>query len=103
MEPSTESKGKPMTIKIYSSQLCDQCRMTKKAYDRDGVVYENVMIDGDERLQAMLRTQGHSGLPVVVTPSDTWTGFQPDKIKTSIAEYKAAATLETSMAGPYIA
>ena len=92
-----------MSIKIYSSKACTQCKMTKKTFDRDGVPYENVMTDGNERVQASLRAQGYSALPVVVTPTDSWTGFQPDKIRTSIDEYKAETALETSMAGPSIA
>lgn len=102
--PETLSlRGKPMSIKIYSSKACTQCKMTKKAYDRDGIAYENVLIDGNEPLQAKLLAQGHTALPVVVTPSETWGGFQPDKIRTSIAEYMATTTLEASITGPSIA
>ena len=99
-QPST--KGHPVSIKIYSKKVCNQCTMTKKLYDRAGVTYETVTTDGNEVLQDRLRAQGHMALPVVITPGDSWAGFQPERINASIDEYSATATAERSLSGPNI-
>jgi glutaredoxin-like protein NrdH len=96
-------KEEPVSIKIYSSRSCTQCAMTKRLYDRDGVGYETVMIDNNEIAQARLKAAGHQQLPVVVTDTETWTGFQPERVKASIEHYKASRPASAAMDGPSIA
>lgn len=97
-----QEKEIQVSIKIYSSRSCTQCVMTKRLYDRDCVAYETVMIDTNEIAQARLKAAGHRQLPVVVTDTETWTGFQPELVKASIEHYKASQPTPVAMDGPSI-
>ncbi|GAB3252580.1 thioredoxin domain-containing protein [Arthrobacter pigmenti] len=103
MQHQSSEKGQPVSITIYSKKTCDQCTMTKKLYDRAGVTYETVNVDANEALQEKLRAQGHMSLPVIVTPTDSWAGFQPDRIKDSIELHTPASPGDTLLPGPDIA
>lgn len=96
-------KEEPVSIKIYSSRGCTLCAMTKRLYDRDGVAYETVMIDNNETAQARLKAAGHQQLPVVVTDTATWTGFQPERVEASIVEFKASVPATFTTHGPDVA
>ena len=58
------------------------------ALDRRGIRYEVRTMTEDDA--ARFKAQGHMQAPVVVTETDSWSGFRPDKIA-ELAESVAAS------------
>ena len=79
-----------MTITIYTitdentGRECTNCTATKKAMDRKGITYQSRVMTDAER--EAFRKAGHLAAPVVITDTDTWAGFRPDKILTLTAK-----------------
>ncbi len=69
-----------MTVTVYTKPGCVQCNATYRALDDAEIVYSSVDISQDADALDKLRQLGHSQAPVVVTDSDHWSGFRPDKI-----------------------
>ena len=74
-----------MSITIYTitdetGRECSNCTATKKAMARQGISYQVREMTAMER--DTFRQAGHMAAPVVVTDSDSWSGFRPDKILT---------------------
>jgi glutaredoxin-like protein NrdH len=57
---------------VYSKPSCVQCTATYRALDTKGVRYE-VIVES-------FKARGLMQAPIVVTDTDEWAGFQPDKI-----------------------
>jgi glutaredoxin-like protein NrdH len=54
--------------------------MTKRMLDKMGIEYDTVDITEDAAAFDMIVEMGFKSAPVVITDSDSWAGFQPDKI-----------------------
>jgi glutaredoxin-like protein NrdH len=72
-------------ITVYTKRGCVQCDLTKKAFDRAGVIYETRDPSKDKDALEVLANLGYQGVPVVTveTPGramDHWYGFIPAKI-----------------------
>ena len=67
---------------VYTKPACVQCDMTKRYLDKAGVKYSTVDITQDPTALDMILGMGFSSAPVVITESDSWAGFQPDKLST---------------------
>lgn len=65
---------------VYTKPACVQCDMTKRMLDKLGIEYSTVDISEDQEAFDMLISMGYRAAPVVITPEDSWAGFQPDKI-----------------------
>lgn len=70
-----------MSITVYTKPKCVQCNATYKALDKAGISYTVVDISVDEAAHAYVMALGYSSAPVVVTESDSWSGFRPERIK----------------------
>lgn len=74
-------------VTVFSKPHCVQCNATKRALDKASVAH--VVIDVSESVAAFdyLSDKGHSQMPVVEVFDndgelvDSWTGFDPEKIK----------------------
>jgi glutaredoxin-like protein NrdH len=65
---------------VYTKPQCIQCDMTKRLMDKIGVEYTTVdIVENPEELDKLIAL-GYRAAPVVITDSDSWAGFQPDKI-----------------------
>ncbi|WP_369054473.1 glutaredoxin-like protein NrdH [Kineococcus terrestris] len=69
-----------MSITVYSTPSCVQCRMTYRALDSKGLPYEVVDVTADERAHELVTSLGYVQAPVVVAGEDHWSGFRPDRI-----------------------
>ncbi|RRJ87440.1 glutaredoxin-like protein NrdH [Gulosibacter macacae] len=69
-----------MTISVYSKPSCVQCTATYRALDKQGIEYEIFDVSADEKALEAVKELGYLQAPVVVTDSDSWSGFRPDKI-----------------------
>lgn len=69
------------TITVYTKPACVQCNATYKALDKAGIAYEKVDISIDDEAREYVLALGYLQAPVVVTDSEHWSGFRPDRIK----------------------
>ena len=70
-----------MSITVYTKPQCVQCGATIKALDKAGITYELVDLTTDIDARDYVMALGHLQAPVVVTDTDHWAGFRPDRIK----------------------
>jgi glutaredoxin-like protein NrdH len=66
------------TITDETGRECSKCTATKRAMDRCGITYQVREMTEAER--EAFKKAGHMAAPVVVTETDAWAGFRPDKI-----------------------
>ena len=74
-------------IVVIGGEGCDKCTRTTAILDRAGVDYQYVdaaTLTADAIEQ--LREQGMTQLPIVATPTGSWTGMRYDLIQKLIAE-----------------
>lgn len=70
-----------MTVTVLSKDGCNPCRMTKIAFEKYGISYEDVNIaDNDEAFQ-VVKDLGYQQVPVVLVGDDSWSGYRIDRIK----------------------
>ena len=72
-----------MSVTVYTNPNCVQCEMTKKYLDKEGIEYtvENLQDEKNyDKLVAFVE-QGFKAAPIVVTDTDTWSGYKVDKLK----------------------
>ena len=67
-------------VTVYTKPACVQCDMTKKMLDKNNIEYDTVDITEDISAFEMIKGMGFMSAPVVITGSDSWAGFKPDKI-----------------------
>lgn len=72
-------------VTVYTKPSCVQCDMTKKMLDKNNIEYSTVDITEDISAFEMIKGMGFMSAPVVITDTDSWAGFQPDKITKLIA------------------
>jgi len=65
---------------VYTKPSCVQCDMTKRMLDNLGINYDTVDITEDEAALEMILGMGFKSAPVVITDTDSWSGFNPEKI-----------------------
>lgn len=70
-----------MSITVYTKPQCVQCGATIKALDKAGLAYTLIDITADADARDYVMALGHLQAPVVVTDTDHWAGFRPDRIK----------------------
>ena len=69
-----------MTVTVYTKPACVQCNATYRALDKKGIAYEVVDMSQDPAALERVRALGFMQAPVVITETDSWSGFRPDKI-----------------------
>lgn len=69
-----------MSVTVYTKPACVQCNATYRALDKNGVTYTSVDISQDAEALERVRALGYMQAPVVITDSEHWSGFRPDKI-----------------------
>ena len=70
-----------MRVTVYTKPACGQCIATRKALDAAGVDYETVDLTTDPGALDYVQSLGYLQAPVVVTDTDHWAGFHPDRCK----------------------
>ena len=74
-EPTTGT----VLVRVYEKDHCMQCTLTKRKLDALGVPY--VTEDAtDPNTTEALKALGHLAAPVVVVGTESWAGFQPERI-----------------------
>lgn len=77
-----------MTITIYTTSSCRQCKMTKDWWDKRGIDYTPVDLEQHPDLLPAIRELGYQAAPVVIVNDDGdtenekhWYGFRPDLLE----------------------
>lgn len=68
-------------VTVYSKPHCIQCDMTTRALTDQGVDYQTIDLTTDPKALEHVMELGYKSAPVIITATDHWSGFQPDKIK----------------------
>jgi glutaredoxin-like protein NrdH len=71
-----------MAVTVYTNPNCVQCEMTKKFLDKEGIEYTVENLQSDENYEKLVEfvNQGFKAAPIVVTDTETWSGYKPDKL-----------------------
>ncbi len=71
-----------MAVTVYTNPNCVQCEQTKKFLDKEGIEYTVENLQSDENYEKLVEfvNQGFKSAPIVVTDTETWSGFKPDKL-----------------------
>ena len=73
-------------ITVYSKPSCVQCTATYRSLDSRGLIYDVVDVTTDPAALAYITDDlSYLQAPVVVSGTDHWSGFRPDKIATITA------------------
>lgn len=72
-----------MAVTVYTNPNCVQCEQTKKYLDKEGIEYTVENLQSDENYEKLVEfvNQGFKAAPIVVTDTETWSGFKLDKLK----------------------
>lgn len=77
-----------MTITLYTTPQCMQCRMTAQWLDKAGIEYQTVDLSTSPGDMAAVKAMGYSSAPVVFAEaagwSDHWAGFQPARLMAAV-------------------
>ena len=68
-------------VTIYSKNNCVQCKMTKRFLDSNNVAYKELNLDEQPEFVEHVKSLGFSAAPVIQTPTESFSGFQPAKLK----------------------
>lgn len=71
---------------VYSKPNCPQCDLTKRDLDILGIEYKTIDVSQDKDALESIRAMNFRSVPVVVTKTDNWAGYNQEKIK-SLLEY----------------
>ena len=72
-------------VTVYTNPSCVQCDMTKKFLNNKNIPYETVDLSTDQKALDLVLSYGFKAAPVVVTPTDKWSGFKVDKLNGLLA------------------
>lgn len=67
-------------VTVYTKNNCHGCKATTRKLDERGVQYTTKNVDLDEKARDKVIALGFMQMPVVITDSDSWYGYDPIKI-----------------------
>ena len=67
-------------VTVYSKPDCMQCNFTKKWLKERNIPYTELNVKEDEDALSKKKEMGYQAVPVIVTETENWYGFQPDKL-----------------------
>jgi glutaredoxin-like protein NrdH len=71
-----------MAVIVYTNPNCVQCEQTKKFLNKEGIEYTVESLQSDDNYEKLVDfvNRGFKSAPIVVTDTETWSGFKPDKL-----------------------
>ena len=69
-----------MKITVWTKPNCSQCEMTKKQFDKRGIIYQEKRLDKSPKAVERFLELGLLAAPIVETDRKQWSGFRLDKI-----------------------
>ena len=80
-----------MTVTVFTKPHCPQCDATKRQLTKLGVPFETVDLTQNPSTLEQLQAAGFQQAPVVITPDNSWTGYEV--AQQVAADNRAAATV----------
>jgi glutaredoxin-like protein NrdH len=70
-------------ITVYTKYGCPQCDMTKRVLTSEGIEFETINVEDNEKAFTYIKEDlGLSSMPVVIVAGqEPFTGFKPDKLQ----------------------
>jgi glutaredoxin-like protein NrdH len=70
-------------VTVYTKYGCPQCDMTKRVLKDEGIEFDLINVEDDEKAFTYIKEElGLSSMPVVVVEGqEPFTGFRPDKLQ----------------------
>ncbi|MER0122223.1 glutaredoxin-like protein NrdH [Streptococcus sp. ZJ93] len=72
-------------ITVYSKNDCVQCKMTKRFLDQHQVPFKEINLDEQPEFIEHVKNLGFSAAPVIETETESFSGFQPGKLKNLVS------------------
>lgn len=71
-------------VKVYTKNNCPKCEMTKTVLNEEGIEYQTINVEEDEKaLDYVKKVLGFSSMPVVVKDGEEpFCDFRPDLLLT---------------------
>jgi glutaredoxin-like protein NrdH len=71
-----------MAVIVYTNPNCVQCEQTKKFLNKEGIEYTVENLQSDDNYEKLIDfvNRGFKSAPIVVTDTETWSGYKPDKL-----------------------
>ena len=83
---------------LYTKPQCVQCDATKRALSKAGLIegadYRAVDVSQNAEALQEIKDAGFLQAPVVITDTDAWSGFRPDRIADLVAELEEKEAAE---------
>lgn len=76
-------------VTVYTNPQCVQCDMTKRQFDKLGVVYSVVDLASVPDKVEEFKALGFMSAPIVTTDIKVWSGFKPAKIQSLVTHIKS--------------
>ena len=70
-----------MVITVWEKPNCSQCMMTKREFDKRGIIYRTKRLDKSPKAVERFIAMGLTSAPIVETDLKQWSGFRLEKIK----------------------
>ena len=70
-----------MKVTVWELPNCVQCNMTKKQFDKLGIIYEVQSLEDNPLILEGFKQQGLMSAPIVTTDTKAWSGFRLYKIQ----------------------
>lgn len=67
-------------VTVYSKTDCMQCNFTKKWLKERNILFTELNVEEDDEALSKIKEMGYQAVPVIVTETENWYGFQPDKL-----------------------
>ena len=67
-------------ITIYSNPNCVQCENTKRYLTLKEIPFESKMIQDSPEIFSLIEEKGYKTAPIVVTETDSWSGYRLEKL-----------------------
>jgi glutaredoxin-like protein NrdH len=69
-----------ITVTLYTKPGCGPCIATKHALDAAGIHYQTIDLDTNLAAVEHIKRLGYLQAPIIITPTDHWSGYRPDKL-----------------------
>lgn len=75
-------------ITVYGTPRCQPCRLTERQLKKEAVPYTYVDLTEHPAKLEHFKAAGIHQTPIIETPTERFTGLQPDRIKQAAAEVR---------------
>lgn len=93
-QPALFTSEDPM-ITVYGQPGCQPCRLATRQLDKEEVPYEYVDLTENPKKLQHFKDAGIQTTPIIETPSERFSGLQPNRIKDAATEARATIANQT--------